>query len=216
MALGHLKAVLVGVSLISLAGCMNGEVGSQINEGGFGNPTANNIAVETGQLKYVIDLSKRFASEVPNTVNFAFDSSYLDGQAQQILERQASWIRRFPEVRFTVYGYTDEVGSEHYNYGLGLRRARSVVNFLVSQGISRHRLRAVVSYGKTRPLVDVPTRERKNRRAITDVSGFVQNAPLVLDGKYADIIYRSYVASAAPVQAQASYGTSSTGATTSK
>jgi peptidoglycan-associated lipoprotein len=214
MALGHLKAIVVGVSLIGLAGCMNGEVGSQVNEGGFGNPTANNIAVETGQLKYVVDLSKRFASEVPNTVNFAFDSYYLDGQAQEVLRKQAAWIKRFPEVRFRVYGYTDAVGSEHYNYGLGLRRARSVVNFLVSQGISRHRLQAVVSYGKTRPLVDVPTRERKNRRAITDVSGFVKNAPLVLDGRYAEIVYRSYLESAAPTSAQAGSGTSSSGGNT--
>ncbi|WP_127902049.1 OmpA family protein [Solirhodobacter olei] len=214
MARGHLKAILVGVSLIGLAGCMNDTVGASVNEGDFGGPTANNLAVETGQLNYVIDLSKRFASQVPDTVNFAFDSHYLDGQAQEILRKQAAWIKRFPEVRFRVYGYTDEVGSEHYNYGLGLRRAQAVVNFLVGQGISRSRLQAVVSYGKTRPLVDVPTRERQNRRAITDVSGFVKNAPLVLDGKYAEIVYRSYITSAepAPATSTSSGSTGSTGA----
>lgn len=180
---------------------------------GFGQATNQNLGIQSGQLSYAIDLSRRFAREVPNTVNFAFDSAYLDGQAQQILIRQADWIRHFPEVRFRVFGYTDEVGSEAYNKGLGMRRARAVVNFLVSQGISRSRLQAVVSYGKTRPLIDVPTRERKNRRTVTDVSGFVGTSKLVMDGKYADIVYRSYVDSAKP-QATQGTGTAFSGATT--
>ena len=97
----------------------------------------NNILVESGQKPYAIQLSRRFAHEVPNTVNFAFNKYYLDAQAQAILRRQADWIRQFPEVRFRVYGYTDLVGSEHYNKTLGLRRAQAVVSYLVSQGISR-------------------------------------------------------------------------------
>lgn len=197
MTLRNVKAILIGVSLLSVAAC-NRQVSSSLDHSDFGAASANNLAAETGQLGYEIDLSRRFASEVPNTVNFAFDSAYLDGGAQQILKKQASWIKRFPEVRFRVYGYTDEVGGEHYNYGLGLRRAQAVVSFLVSEGISRSRLQAVVSYGKTRPLIDVPTQERQNRRAITDVAGFVRNAPLVLDGRYGEIIYRSYVESATP------------------
>lgn len=215
MALGQLKLVVVGMSLLALAGCMGeSQVGESLDEGGFGAPSANNLAVETGQSSYVINLSRRFASEVPDTVNFEFDSAYLDGTAQTVLMKQASWIKRFPEVRFRVYGYTDEVGSEAYNKGLGLRRARAAVNFLVSQGISRSRLEAVVSYGETRPIVDVPTPERRNRRAVTDVIGFVRNAPLVLDGRYAEIVYRSYLSSAAPAASQSASGTESGGGNT--
>lgn len=214
MALVHLKTLAVGISFLALAGCLDTRVSSSLDQDGFGETTANNLAVETGQRGFVIDLSRRFASEVPDMVNFAFDSAYLDGEAQAVLMKQAAWIKRFPEVRFRVYGYTDEVGTEHYNYGLGLRRAQAVVSFLASQGISRSRLQAVVSYGKTRPLVDVPTPERKNRRAITDVSGFVKNAPLVLDGRYAEIVYRSYLNSAAPSQSQSASGTTSGGGNT--
>lgn len=209
----QLKAILIGASLMALAAC-NTPIGAQVNEGGFGRPTANNVAAETGQLGYTIDLARRFAAEVPDTVNFAFDSDRLDGQAQAILMKQADWIRQFPEVRFRVFGYTDEVGGEPYNYGLGMRRARAVVNFLASQGISRARLQAVVSYGKTRPIIDVPTPERQNRRALTDVFGFVKNSPMVLDGKYADIVYRSYVASATPSNNANAGGYSADGGTT--
>jgi peptidoglycan-associated lipoprotein len=69
-----------------------------------------------------------------------------------ILDKQANFIRQFPEVRFKVFGHTDLVGSQGYNYNLGLRRAKAVVNYLVAKG-SRSRLEAVVSYGKTRPLI---------------------------------------------------------------
>ena len=41
-------------------------------------------------------------------------------------------------------------------------------------------------------------RERANRRTVTEVSGFVETNPLVLNGKYAEIVFREYIASAGP------------------
>jgi peptidoglycan-associated lipoprotein len=122
----------------------------------------------------------------------------LDGNAQAILRQQANWIRQFPEVRFRVYGHTDAVGSDASNRRLGQRRANEVVHFLTTQGISRSRLEAVVSYGETQPLIVTQGRERQNRRTVTEVNGFVSRHPTVLDGKYAQIIYRDYVASGVP------------------
>ncbi len=170
--------------------------GSELDEGGFGNPTQNNMLVQTGQRDYTINLAHRFAAEVPSTVNFAFNSSTLDAQAQARLLKQADWIRQFPEVRFKVYGHTDLVGSAAYNKRLGMRRARAVVNFLIRHGISRHRLQAVVSFGETQPLIVTEGRERRNRRTVTEVSGFVKSNPLILNGKYAQVIFRQYVESA--------------------
>lgn len=178
------------------------EAGSQIESNDFGAATANNLAVEKGEKDYVIDLTRRFAADVPNTINFAFDSATLDDEARQALLRQADWIKQFPEVRFRVYGHTDLVGSAAYNKALGLRRAKAAVAFLAAQGIDMSRLEAVASFGKTQPLVDVPTEERRNRRTVTEVSGFVSNNPLILNGKYAMIIMREYVASAVPPHLQ--------------
>ena len=142
-------AAAAGISLV--ASCttesateFHGEAGASIDSG-FGNSTMNNTLVMTGQGGYVLDLANRFAAEVDSTVNFAFNSATLDGEAQAVLLRQANWIRQFPEVRFRVYGHTDLVGSNAYNQRLGLRRAQAVVHFLVSHGISRTRLEAVVS-----------------------------------------------------------------------
>ncbi|WP_170326892.1 OmpA family protein [Ruegeria arenilitoris] len=187
--------ITLGLS-VAVTGCTR-EAGYEVDQGAFGNATLNNVQVMNGELTYAQILGQRFAAEVPTQINFAFDSAQLDATAQRILLRQASWIKQFPEARFRVYGHTDAVGSTAYNKALGQRRADAAVAFLTRQGISRSRLEAVVSFGKSRPLIDTPDRDRRNRRTVTEVSGFVDRNPLILDGKYAEVIYREYIGSAA-------------------
>ena len=195
-----LRAILMAsVAAMALSGCTDTdffrEVGSEVDEGGFGNATMNNTMLMTGQIEATVALGRRFANEVPTTINFAFNSSQLSDAARATLREQAKWIRQFPEVRFRVYGHTDIVGSEAYNKALGLRRANAAVAFLVGQGIGSARLEAVVSFGKTRPVIQTPGPEERNRRTVTEVVGFVQDNPMVLNGKYAEIIMREYVKS---------------------
>jgi len=177
------------------AGCSTREVGAELDTGSFGNSTMNNALVQSGLRDFAVNMNNRFAAEVPNTVNFAFDSAVLDGTARAALDRQANWIRQFPEIRFRVYGHTDLVGSNAYNKRLGLRRARAVVNYLAARGISRSRLEAVVSFGETQPLIFTQQPELRNRRTVTEVSGFVSRKPQLLNGKYAQLIFREYVES---------------------
>lgn len=198
--------LLASAAVLALASCSSptevyrsySEAGSLVDGGSFGNATMNNVQISTGEKSYAVNLSKKFAKHVPNTVNFAFNSARLDPQARAALREQAKFIRHYPEVRFRVYGHTDLVGSKAYNQRLGLRRAQAVVSFLSSQGISRSRLEAVVSYGETQPLVVTEGRERRNRRTVTEVSGFVKSHPMIMDGKYAEVVYREYIASAKP------------------
>lgn len=176
----------------------NREAGALLDTGNFGLATMNNVQIMNGEKRFTYDLSQRFASEVMTTVNFAFNSAVLDSGARDTLREQAHWIRQFPEVRFRVYGHTDAVGSEAYNKRLGLNRANAVVNYLATQGIGKDRLEAVVSFGETQPLIVTEGREVRNRRTVTEVSGFVGSHPSVLEGKYAEIVYREYIASAVP------------------
>lgn len=193
-----IRTVAIFGLLLTAAACEY-EAGSELNRrGGFGEATLNNAAVMSGDRSYAIQLASRFAKEVPATINFDFDSAQLDAEARAVLDRQAHWIKQFPEVRFRVFGHTDAVGSNAYNQALGMRRARAAVNYLVSRGISRGRLEAVVSRGETQPLIPTPNRERRNRRTVTEVSGFLKRHPSVLDGKYAQIVYRKYLESAVP------------------
>lgn len=201
-----LIAALAGAALIAgcgvqgerVAGQFYREAGSIVDGGTFGNATMRNRIAMTEPERFAIDLNDRFRSEIDTTINFDFDSAVLGPEARATLRAQADFIRQFPEVRFRVFGHTDAVGSEAYNRALGLRRARAAVNFLVAQGVSRDRLEAVSSLGETRPLVPTQGRERLNRRTVTEVSGFVARHPTVLDGRYAQVIYREYIASAQP------------------
>ncbi len=202
-----MKRTLSILPILALVGCTNspevyrsyfGEAGSLVDGGNFGNAVMHNTQVMTGERSYVYNLSNRFATEVLSTVNFAFNSDQLDAGARDTLREQAAWIRQFPEVRFKVYGHTDAVGSSAYNKNLGMRRARAVVNYLTAQGISRSRLEAVVSFGEAQPLIVTQGRERRNRRTVTEVSGFVKSHPIIMDGKYAQVVYRETIASAKP------------------
>lgn len=189
---------LLALPLIALlAACSPHEAGQNVDEGSFGTPTMINTMAMMGEGQATNMLGERFNAEAPTTVTFAFNSDRLTPEAQATLATQARWIRNFPEVRFSVYGYADRVGSEGYNKGLGLRRAKAVVRFLASQGVETSRLKALVSYGETRPVVETQAPEERNRRAVTVVSGFAKNAAAArLNGKYAAIIMREYVDSA--------------------
>ncbi|WP_458789885.1 OmpA family protein [Yoonia sp. MH D7] len=176
----------------------NSAAGSQIDDGTFGAATMNNSLIQSGDANFTINLARRFAAEVDTTITFPFNSTALDETARATLRQQATWINQFPEVRFKVFGHTDLVGSQAYNRTLGLKRAQAAVIYLTSQGISRSRLEAVVSFGETQPVIMTDSEERRNRRTVTEVSGFVNSHPMVMNGKYAEVVFREYVASAVP------------------
>lgn len=100
------------------------ELGAEVDKGNFGNATMNNVLIQSGQLEYAVALPERFSAEVPDTINFEFNSAELSEEAKAALKKQADFIRQFPEVRFRVFGHTDLVGSVGYNQKLGMRRAQ--------------------------------------------------------------------------------------------
>src|ERR1700758_485623 len=104
-------------------------------------------------------------------VFFAFDRSDITPESQQILERQADWLRRYPNVTVTIEGHCDERGTREYNLALGERRAQAVKNVLVALGIPASRI-STISYGKERPAVVGSSEEAyaQNRRAVTVVN----------------------------------------------
>lgn len=105
-----------------------------------------------------------------DTIHFATDSYSLDGEANAILAKQAQWLQAHPNVRATIEGHCDERGTREYNLALGDRRANSVKNFLVSNGVSAAQL-STISYGKERPVATGSDEASwaQNRRAVTVV-----------------------------------------------
>ncbi len=105
-----------------------------------------------------------------NTILFGLDQTDIDPQARAILDSQATWLQRFPQVRATIEGHADERGTREYNLGLGDRRANAAKNYLVARGIDPGRL-TTISYGKERPVAlgSDEASWAQNRRAVTVV-----------------------------------------------
>ncbi|MCF8521132.1 MAG: OmpA family protein [Rhodobacteraceae bacterium] len=129
--------------------------------------------LSTRQAAEIASLNSRFAAEVSPIVNFEFGKATLTPAAQAILDVQAAWMRRFVNLRFSVYGHTDLVGSEGYNFDLAKRRAEGVVAYLAGRGVPSDQLEALVSYGEAKPLIPASGREALNRRTVTQVTNYV-------------------------------------------
>jgi len=103
-------------------------------------------------------------------VYFDFDRYSLTDAAQRILGQAVETLRANPGLRIRVEGHTCSIGTAEYNLALGDRRARSVMQYLVSNGIAADRL-TTVSFGEENPKYDNSREEtrRLNRRAAMTV-----------------------------------------------
>jgi peptidoglycan-associated lipoprotein len=112
------------------------------------------------------------AQTAGDRVFFEYDQTDISPEAQQILQRQAQWLKRYPNVSVTIEGHTDERGTREYNLALGERRAQAVKNVLVALGIPASRMQTI-SYGKERPAVphEDESSYAQNRRGVTVVNG---------------------------------------------
>ena len=94
-------------------------------------------------------VQKQAAKPSANSVYFAFDSSAIDASSKTLLDGYAAWLNS-NNVNTTIEGNCDERGSREYNLALGQRRADSVKDYLVSQGVSSSRI-DTVSFGEEKP-----------------------------------------------------------------
>lgn len=96
---------------------------------------------------------------------FDFNKAIVKKQYYPNIKAAAEVLKKETNLYVTLDGHTDSIGSQKYNYGLGLRRAKAVRNLLVKFGVDPKRLK-VKSYGKLRPIAsnDTPEGRARNRR----------------------------------------------------
>jgi len=113
------------------------------------------------------DTVKFLAAGVPDRVFFATNKSGLHTASKSTLNKQAAYIKS-SGISVVVEGHADERGTREYNLALGERRANSVRDYLMSQGVSASSI-TVISYGKERPVNPESSRLAwsQNRRAVT-------------------------------------------------
>ena len=150
-----LRVVILLLGLGVLAGCNK-------NNSPMAQPGAQ-AAIPGSERDFMVNVGDR--------VYFLADQSTLTPEAQEVLRRQAAWLRQYPQVTIQVEGHADERGTREYNIALSARRATAAREFLVAQGIQAARL-STIAYGKERPvaLCDAESCWSQNRRAVTVIT----------------------------------------------
>lgn len=113
-----------------------------------------------------------FATNVGDRIYFIVDQSDLTPEAQEILTKQAKWLKQYSGILIQVEGHSDERGTREYNIALSARRATATREFLIAQGVNPKRISSI-AYGKERPaaLCDAEQCWSQNRRAVTVITG---------------------------------------------
>ncbi|PYN82600.1 MAG: peptidoglycan-associated lipoprotein Pal [Candidatus Rokuibacteriota bacterium] len=99
-------------------------------------------------------------------VFFEFDKYDIRPEDTKTLDANAAWLKSNADNLVLIEGHCDERGTNEYNLALGERRAKSAMNYLVSQGVQANRI-TIISYGKERPVCNEQNEScwSKNRRA---------------------------------------------------
>jgi len=87
--------------------------------------------------------------------NIFFDSNKYDIKKElyRVMNKIIYILKEHPEMRLAIDAHTDNVGNDAYNLNLSNNRAASVLNYLVTNGISKDRLQSK-GYGETKPVID--------------------------------------------------------------
>jgi len=98
-------------------------------------------------------------------INFETGKADIKSESKPIVEQIVTMLKENPELKVSVEGHTDNIGSDKSNQTLSENRAKSVMNALVSGGIDKSRLSSK-GWGATKPIEDNSTEEGrfKNRR----------------------------------------------------
>lgn len=136
-----------------------GVTGAGAGAGGMGD---NGNVTPGSQQDLVVNVGDR--------IFFAYDSHDVAPEGQATLQKQADWLKKYPNVNVQISGNCDERGTREYNLALGERRAAAAKNYLVSLGVPANRI-STISYGKEKPAVtgSSPEAWAQNRRAVTEV-----------------------------------------------
>jgi len=113
----------------------------------------------------IVNTGSELIVTMPQDILFAVDSAELRPDLTRDLRALASNLQAYPNSTVDVLGHTDNTGDAGYNQALSQRRAQSVVNVLINNGISSGRLRGI-GRGEDAPVASnlTPEGRAQNRR----------------------------------------------------
>ena len=110
-------------------------------------------------------------TSIATGITFETASARLTEQSKTLLDKVAQILSRYPSIKLTVEGHTDDLGDATINLKLSEQRARACVSYLSRKGIDASRMNAI-GYGETRPLAANSSADarRRNRRVEFKIS----------------------------------------------
>ncbi|MDH5716266.1 MAG: OmpA family protein [Spirochaetia bacterium] len=116
----------------------------------YGNKTLSSIGkFETDILVLVTERGLKVRL---SNVEFEFGKADLKEKSKDLLDRLATILDRYPKYKIRVEGHSDDIGKEEYNLSLSEKRAKSVMDYLIEEGIDTERI-SYQGLGETSPLL---------------------------------------------------------------
>jgi OmpA-OmpF porin, OOP family len=84
-------------------------------------------------------------------IHFDFDKATLNPEAKRVLKSTVQTLKDNPKAKIRIAGYTSAAGTKEYNQTLSERRANSVRDYLIEEGVLTPERIATIGYGQTRP-----------------------------------------------------------------
>ncbi len=108
---------------------------------------------------------------MPGNVTFETASADINANFYDVLNSVGIVLKEYEKTTVDVIGHTDSVGSESYNQGLSENRARSVAQYLSTQGIMSARL-LIAGMGESQPIApnNTPEGRSQNRRVSIQIA----------------------------------------------
>lgn len=112
----------------------------------------------------------RIVLNMPGNLTFNTDSSDIQASFFSVLNSVAKVFKEYKNTNIRVSGHTDSSGSEVYNQRLSEKRASSVADYLMAQGLIPARF-YVVGYGESRPIANNQSAQGRaqNRRVEIEI-----------------------------------------------
>jgi outer membrane protein OmpA-like peptidoglycan-associated protein len=105
-------------------------------------------------------------NDYAKTILFDTGKASIKTQSEAVLKNITAILKEYPNAKFSIDGYTDSVGNASSNQILSERRANTVRDFLMANGIGSDRLEAK-GYGEANPIDSNKTRSgRANNRRV--------------------------------------------------
>lgn len=157
--LGGGKGALIGAGVGTFTGSIVGNVKDRENDELRRQLTGSGVQVQktTKGIDLVMD----------SDITFAFNSANIRSTMDAPLSSVAQILKKYRHNSIVISGYTDNTGSAEYNQELSEKRAQSVADYLIAQGVPASRI-FVHGYGQRYPITTNKTDNGRaqNRRVV--------------------------------------------------